>query len=108
MSVIVLDEIDFYQIGKTLKLKFDFLNRLYQANQKAYDITYKLIQPIESLDKIEYQNNNIVLDKTRLNYKLRSLRYNTYPNDQESILNEYDLKKIDLLVHMTNTTEIKN
>lgn len=108
MSVIVLDEIEFYEIGKSLNLKFDFLNRLYHANQKAYDITYNLDQPIESLNKIEYENNDRVLDQTRLNHKLRSIRYNTYPNDQDSLLNEYDLKKIDLLVHMTNVKEIEN
>jgi len=102
MSVQVLDQIEYFQIAKSLKLNYDFTNRLFEANQKAYDISYNLIQEIESLDRSTFNNNNYdSIDPTKLNYLIRKIRYNIYPNDQESILNKSDLKTLDLLVFIT-------
>jgi len=103
MSVQVLDQLDYFQLAKSLKLNYDFTNRLFEANQKAYDISYNLIQEIESLDQNTFDHNEFrsTLNQDELNKLIRKIRYNIYPNDQESILNKSDLKTLDLLVFIT-------
>lgn len=102
MSVIVLDQLEYFQIAKSLKLNYDFTNRLYEANQNAYDSSYNLVQEIECLDRNTFYNNNYdSIDQDQLNKLIKSIRYNIYPNDSDTILNDSDLKILDLLVFIT-------
>jgi radical SAM superfamily enzyme YgiQ (UPF0313 family) len=102
LSVIVLDHIEYYKIGKTLKLNYDFINRLYEGNQNAYDQSYNLDQEIESIDHYTFDHNNYDrIDPNELNYLLRKIRYNIYPNDSNTIVKDSDLKKLDLLIYIT-------
>ena len=102
MSVQVLDQLEYFQIAKSLKLNYDFTNRLYEANQNAYDSSYNLDQEIECLDSFTFYNNNYdSIKQDRINYLIRKIRYNIYPNDSETILNDSDLKTLDLLVFIT-------
>lgn len=103
MSVLIVNEKHYYQIGKTLNLKYDFINSLYTANQKAYDITYNKIQEIDHLNKLYFENNDLTkYDQKELNLKLRSIRYNIYPNDSDPIIDSKDLLHLDYLIQLTD------
>lgn len=104
MSVDILDPIDYYKIGKTLKLKLDFINRLYEANQRAYDLSYKESNEIEILDKELYNKNDFELieDNKRLHSKLRRIRYNCFTNNGKQIINDNDYLTLDSLIQMTD------
>lgn len=102
MSVIVLDHIEYYKIGKSLKLNYDFINRLNEGNQNAYDQSYNLDQEIDPLDRFVYDHNNYDrIDPSELNYLLKQIRYNIYPNDSDTIVKDSDLKNLDLLIYIT-------
>ena len=112
MSTQVISQIEYYKIGKTLRLDYNFINRLYEANQKEYDSRYNESNNIESLDKELYNNNSLEVI-TEINTKeieqisetingiLRSIRYNS-----ESELNQMDLTCLDQLIIRTDVKEV--
>lgn len=106
MSVQVFDKIIYYKIGKTLKLNYDFLNRIYEANQNAYDSSYNLDQEIESLNQSDYNQINFdKIDSSSLSNLLLQIKYNLYPNDSDTILNKSDLEKLDLLIYISKVNK---
>ncbi|NIQ14306.1 MAG: hypothetical protein GTO02_07850 [Candidatus Dadabacteria bacterium] len=112
MSTEVLSQLQYYKIGKTLRLDFNFVNRLYEANQKEYDARYNESNYIESLDKDFYFNNsleviefinsddleNIEKSNETINGLLRSIRYNSL----SEIKNKKDEIKLNDLILRTD------